>query len=311
MRLAMFLAFLGFAACAAAPKSSYIFKTAGNCAIRADVYRPPGPQVRPAILWIHGGALISGGRANIRARQLQRYLDEGFAVVSIDYRLAPETKLPEILEDVGDAYRWLRSEGPKLAGIDPDRIAVVGHSAGGYLTLTCGYRLNPRPRALVSFYGYGDITGDWYSKPDPFYSSKEPRVSEQDARAAVGREPLSEVTGDAPRFRFYLYCRQNGLWPKEVAGRDPRADPKAFDPWSPVRNVTPRFPPAMLLHGDKDTDVPFEQSELMAREFRRHGVEHELVRIPGGEHGFDGRPDDPAVAQAVDRAIAFLKKHLK
>jgi acetyl esterase/lipase len=174
---------------AAAPpvKTTYTFKTAGGCAIRADVYRPADAAARPVILWIHGGALIFGSRANIRARQLDRYLEAGFAVVSIDYRLAPETKLPEILDDVRDAYRWVRSEGPRLFRIDPDRTAVVGHSAGGYLTLTCGYRLNPPPRALVSFYGYGDITGDWYSKPDPFYSSTEPRVSELEARHPPAR----------------------------------------------------------------------------------------------------------------------------
>lgn len=299
-------------ALAAAPpvKTTYTFKTAG-CAIRADVHRAADETLRPAVLWIHGGALIFGSRSNIRPWQLQRYLDAGFAVVSIDYRLAPETKLPEILDDVRDAYRWVRSEGPSLFHVDPERVAAVGHSAGGYLALTCGYRLRPRPKAVVAFYGYGDITGNWYSKPDPFYSSTQPLVTEREARIILRREPLSEAPSDEPRFRFYLYCRQNGLWPMEVAGRDPATEPKAFLPWSPIHNVTPDFPPTLLLHGDKDTDVPFEQSARMAREFRRHGVEHELVRIPGGEHGFDVRPEDAAAARAFERVITFLRKHLK
>ena len=293
-----------------AEKLAYTYKTAGDCAIQADVYRPDGDAIRPVIFWIHGGALISGHRGNLRADQLSRYLEVGFAIVSVDYRLAPETKLPAILEDLDDAYRWVRTEGPKLFRIDPNRIAVVGHSAGGYLTLTAGYRFRPRPRALVSFYGYGDIIGDWYSKPDPFYS-KQPAISKEEAYAAVGKGVISNASGPNQRGRFYLFCRQQGLWPQEVAGRDPFKEPKAFDPFCPTRNVTADYPPTLLLHGDQDTDVPFAQSEQMAVELKRHGVEHELIRIPGGGHGFDSRmAKDPQVAEVFERLIVFLKKKL-
>jgi len=197
-------------------KTSYTYKTVSGCTIQADVYRPNDSKITPVVLWIHGGALIFGRRDNIKTRHLERYLDTGFTVVSIDYRLAPETKLPEILNDVQDAYEWIRRKGPELFRIDPDRIAVVGHSAGGYLTLTSGYRLRPRPRALVSFYGYGDITGAWYSRPDPFYL-KEPVVTAEKAHQAVGQKVLSESSKEDQRWLFYLYCRQQGLWPKEVA----------------------------------------------------------------------------------------------
>jgi acetyl esterase/lipase len=122
-------------------KATHIFKRVEGCDIRADVYRSGDRVVRPVVLWIHGGALIFGSRENIRTAQLQRYIDAGYAVVSIDYRLAPETKLPEILDDVTDAYAWVRTKGPGLFQLDPDRIAVVGHSAGGYLTLTCCLRI--------------------------------------------------------------------------------------------------------------------------------------------------------------------------
>ncbi|MEK7406366.1 MAG: alpha/beta hydrolase [Acidobacteriota bacterium] len=296
-------------ACGQVPAETYTYKTARSCTLQADVHRLPGETPRPAILWLHGGALIFGHRGNLGAEQRQRYLREGFTVVSIDYRLAPETKLAGILEDLDDAWRWLRAQGPRLFRIDPDRIAVVGHSAGGYLTLTCGHRLRPRPAALVSFYGYGDIAGDWYSRPDPFYS-RQPAVSKEEAWQTVGREPLSGTPAPNQRFRFYLYCRQQGIWPNEVAGHDPRSEPRAFDPLCPVRNVTAAWPPTLLLHGDQDTDVPFEQSEQMAREFKRHGVEHELIRIPGGPHGFDRKLSDPVVAEAFERVIRFLKERL-
>jgi acetyl esterase/lipase len=290
-------------------KSTYTYKVVDGHSIKADVYRPPDNRVRPVILWIHGGALIFGDRTKIRNAQLGRYLQEGFIVVSMDYRLAPETKLPGIIEDLQDAYRWVRTQGPLYFRANPERIAVVGHSAGGYLTLASGYHCQPPPRALVSFYGYGDITGAWYSRPDPFYS-KEPAVTLEQARQAVGTTNISEGE-EEQRWPFYLYCRQQGLWPKEVGGWDPDTEPRKFDSYSPLRNVTREFPPTLLLHGDQDTDVPFEQSELMAAELKRHRVKHRLIRIPGGEHGFDGNPDDLQAAKAFSEVIAFLKRRLR
>jgi acetyl esterase/lipase len=81
-------------------------------------------------------------------------------VVAIDYRLAPEAKLPAIVDDLRDAAAWIREQGPARFGIASERLAVAGHAAGGYLTLLSGHAVEPRPRALVSFYGYGDIAGD-------------------------------------------------------------------------------------------------------------------------------------------------------
>src|SRR5438046_1232212 len=68
------------------------YKVVGNCTLSADVYRSPDNRVRPLIFWIHGGALIGGYRRDINREQLQRYIDAGFVVMSIDYRLSPETK---------------------------------------------------------------------------------------------------------------------------------------------------------------------------------------------------------------------------
>jgi acetyl esterase/lipase len=291
-------------------KTTYVYKNAGGHEIKLDAVRPPDDRVRPVILYIHGGALIFGSRGGINAEQLSRYIRAGFAVVSIDYRLAPETKLPEILEDVRDAHQWLRANGRKLLHVDADRLAVVGHSAGGYLTLMTGILFKPRPKALVSYYGYGDIAGEWYSRPDPFYSSQ-PAVPEAEARAAVGTAPVSEPPQSSRRPRFYLYCRQHGLWPKEVTGRDPDAEPRAFDPWCSVRNVTRQYPPTMLLHGDADTDVPYRQSVMMAEELKRHGVEHQLITIPGGPHGFDRAMDKPEISAIFDQAVQFIARRLK
>jgi acetyl esterase/lipase len=290
-------------------KQTHTYKVAGDCAIKADVYRAQDEAVRPVVIWVHGGALIMGHREGIDRVLRDQLVKAGYAVVSIDYRLAPETKLPAILEDLQDACRWVRQKGPELFHAAPDRIAVMGASAGGYLTLATGYRVEPRPRALVSFWGYGDIAGPWYSRPDPFYRQR-PLVAKDEAYRAVGSSVLSESSGKNERSRFYLYCRQQGLWPKEVAGLDPDREPRAFDPFCPLRNVSAKYPPTLLIHGTKDTDVPYEQSVLMARELARQRVEHELVTITDGPHGFGG-VDAAVVAKTHERVLTFLNKHLR
>ncbi len=287
---------------------THTYKVVGDCEIKADLHRLDDSLLRPVIVWIHGGALMSGQRSNLSPRQRESYVGAGYVVASMDYRLAPETKLDGIVEDLQDAFTWLREEGPDLFGIDGARVGVVGHSAGGYLTLMSGFRVEPRPNALVSFYGYGDIAGPWYSRPDPFYSRLTP-VPKEEAYAAVGSKVISEPLASQNRGRFYLYCRQQGLWPREVAGHDPDAEPEAFDPLCPDRNVSKDYPPTLLLHGDQDTDVPYQLSVTMGERLAAAGVEHELITIPGGGHGFDGS-DAPIVADAFERVLAFLNSHL-
>ena len=296
-------------------QKTYTYKVVDGHEVHADVYRYPGEDVRPLIMWIHGGALIVGTRKGLRTEQLERYLEAGYVVVSIDYRLAPETKLAAIITDLEDAFAWIRSEGPDLFLIDPDRIAVVGHSAGGYLTLMSGFRLGPRPRALVSFYGYGDITGTWYARPDSFYNQM-PTISRDLALEYVGESAVSspppEPSWPNGRAKFYLYCRQQGLWPKEVSGHDPDKELAWFSDFEPLRNVTSSYPPTILLHGEKDTDVPFEQSVLMAKALKSSGVDHQFIRYPDWGHGFDGAGmENRDVREAFDRVLKFLEKHVK
>jgi acetyl esterase/lipase len=248
-----------------------------------------------------------GDRGGIDRKLLDELTKAGFVVVSIDYRLAPESKLAAILDDVKDAFAWVRAEGPKAMGARTDRIAVLGGSAGGYLTLASGYLIDPPAAALVSFWGYGDIAGDWYSRPDAFYRGQ-PLVTEREARAAVGTTELSEPASGNQRSRFYLYCRQNGLWPLEVTGHDPQTDPRAFDALCPLRNVSSKYPPTLLVHGTDDTDVPHEQSVLMNRELARRGVFHEFISVPGAGHGLRGL-DAARVAEIYERVITHLRRY--
>ena len=267
--------------------------------LQADVHQLPGDTVRPVIIFIHGGALMMGDRKMTPrpGSLLTALLDAGYVVVSIDYRLSPTVKLPAILEDLRDAYDWVRKSGPSLFKIDPDQIFVMGQSAGGYLTQMTGFCVQPRPRALVSFWGYGDIAGEWYSRPDTFYRQQPLVTKEESERPGSGK--------------LYLYCRQQGLWPKVLTGHDPDTEPRAFDPFCPVRNVTKDYPPTLLIHGTKDTDVPYSLSVQMDKELTAKGVEHQFITIPDGGHGFRRKVDDEIAARTYRQMVEFLERYRK
>jgi acetyl esterase/lipase len=295
-------------------EGTYTYLTDGDCELQADVYSPPGGATTPAILWIHPGGMITGGRDWLDSNQLAMYLEAGYTVVAIDHRLAPEYRLETIVADVEAAYAWLVAEGPALFKIDPDRVAVVGHSAGGYLSLLMGYRAAPPPKALVAFYGYGDLTGDWAAQPSASYNQGE-QITREDAERAVRRSrkscvPMgSELEG---RFDYYVYARQQGTWPLEISGHDPVAEAAWFSAYEPVQNATSGYPPTMLLHGRADTDVPFSAAKRMAAVLEEQGVAYEFVSRAGWKHVFDqmeaGSPD---VQAALRQVLAFLDEHVK
>ncbi len=289
---------------------AYTYKQVGDLEIKADVYRADDEVVRPVVVWIHGGALIMGGRSGIDARVKKMFLEAGYALVSIDYRLAPETRLPAILEDIEDAFRWIREKGPELFHIDASKIAVLGGSAGGYLTLAAGYRVKPRPTVLVAFWGYGDLIGDWYSQPSPHPRHQSPKMTEEQARWQVSGPAIANAKdrqGDGGA--FYQFCRQRGIWPQEVSGWDPHTEAQKYYPYMPVKNVTSQYPPTLLIHGTKDTDVPYEQSVLMADQFRTFGVDHALITIAGGEHGLAGG-DPKEIDRAYEQAFRFVHQRM-
>jgi len=292
-------------------KTTHTYKTVGEVKIHADVYHSKDSTMRPVVVWIHGGALITGNKNAVPKNLLDLCRMEGYALISIDYRLAPEVKLPEIIADVEDCFAWIRKEGPKLH-IDPERMVITGGSAGGYLTLTMGARLKHKPRALVAYWGYGDVDGEWYTKPSEHYRKTVPLIAKDEAYKALRKTPL---TGSEPGFdgkargQLYLYFRQNGLWTKEVTGFDPTEKSK-LDPYCPVRNVTKDYPPTMLVHGTEDTDVPYELSANMAKEFEKHRVQFEFVTVKGAGHGLSGGVKKD-VAAAHDMALEFIRTHLK
>ena len=294
-------------------KKSYVVKEAGDVKLEVDVHRDASLEPRPVLVWIHGGALIMGSRSHVPGDLLQLCKEGKFALVSIDYRLAPQAKLPDIIQDVQDAFRWIRGKGAEEARLDPKRLVVAGGSAGGYLTLMTGICVEPRPTALVAYWGYGDVDGEWYTKPSEFYRRSKPLYDRDETVKALSPrvvvEPPDKAQGEA-RSRYYYYLRQNGLWTREVSGLDPEKEPSKLDRYCPVRSVTPSYPPVMLIHGTEDTDVPYDLSAAMAKELGKHKVAHELVTVPGSGHGLSGG-DRKLVEEAKEKARAFIREKLK
>jgi len=287
-------------------KETRVYKVKDGIEIHADLYLPDATRHPSVLIWIHGGALVMGSRGYVPANLLELCQATGSALASIDYRLAPQAKLPAIIEDLKDAVQWTRET------FRPWKLVVAGESAGGYLAMMTGTFPAPRPDALVSYYGYGDVDGGWYTLPSDHYQRLFATITKEEAVSGMGNRVVTGAA-DGPaqqgRERYYHYLRQKGLWTREVTGIDPAAEPRALDPFCPVRNVDPDYPPILMVHGANDKDVPFEKSSDMARELARNGVAHELLSVPGAGHGLED--GDPALVERVHaQALAFIRKHI-
>lgn len=290
-------------------KTTHVYKRVGDLKIEADVYRHDDEAIRPVLVWLHGGALIMGHRRDVPKQLETLCRQSGLVLVSLDYRLAPETQLAEIIEDLQAGLGWIRQEGPERFHADPSRMVVAGASAGGYLALMSGIGPEP-PVAIVSYWGFGDVDGEWTTTPNASYSRGK-LISKEAAWAGVSGAPVtsSDKQTGVGRSTFFVYLKQTGRWVQAVSGFDPNRDREKLTPFCPIRNLTKSYPPTLFLHGSNDHDVPVEQSESMNQALKELGVGHELIRIEGGGHGLWGGDRD-LIEQAFARSVAFIQEQL-
>ena len=240
----------------------------------------PAPTARPApvVVQVHGGGWERGERfvdlaqSTVAAQLVAR----GMVVASVDYRLAPESPWPDQIIDVKCAVRFLRANALEL-GIDPNRIAAWGSSAGGQLVSLLGVNGTP---AEWDTGAYGDVSSRVDAVVDEF-----------------GPADLS-----APGWGAYV----TKIF-RTVFGTASGSSPVLRDA-SPITYVAPGDPPFLILQGTADHIVPAAQSEDLARRLEADHVPTELDLVAGGAHGLDTPGEDPSPGQIDARIVSFLSE---
>lgn len=281
--------------------TTYTYKQVNDLKINADLYQTDKKHA-PLIIYIHGGGLIWGTQKDINQEQVKLFNEHGYHVLSIAYRLAPETKLPEIITDIEHALEWAMNDLTEHLAYNREKIIVMGNSAGGYLSLMTG-SFKQKPQAIVSFYGYGNILGDWYLTPSEFFN-KMPQVNRTLAFQLIRNQEIAEAP-ITTRYAIYLYCRQQGVWTDFVA--DPLTTSTSdLQQYCPAEIADSTYPPTLLLHGDADEDVPYSESVQMHEVLKKQNVKTKLITIPDGKHQFDEAMDDPIVNDALQQVLQFI-----
>ncbi|MFT5466524.1 MAG: acetyl esterase/lipase [Verrucomicrobiales bacterium] len=309
-----FLLLSGLAVADDPKPETFVFKEVEGIEIKADVYLPAAADdvtKRPTLIWFHGGALMLNSRAGVPPQLIELSRKQGYALVSFDYRLAPETLLPEIIADVNDALKWVHEKGPELFQADPENVIVGGASAGGYLSLMTGIQEERIPKAIVSYWGFGDILGDWTTQPNPGFGKGEAPTKEE-AYAGIGDKPITSTGKEdfAARGKLFYYMKRFGKWTEIVSGVDPLKEPEKLEAFCPVRKATETFPPLLLLHGTKDPDVDYGQSVQMRDVIRDLDGSVELITVEGGGHGLWGG-DKAEIEAAFARSLEFIQEQFE
>ena len=246
---------------------------------KLDLYLPKEGEDLPLIINIHGGAFRMGGKEDGVPVE---YLALGYAVASINYRLSGDALWPAQIEDCKAAVRWLRANAAKY-GLDPDRFAAWGASAGGHLAAMLGtsagvkelevgenLSVSSRVQAVVDYFG-----------PTDFLQMDEHRLPNGQVHNGAD-SPESQLVGGALQENKDKVARAN-----------------------PITYVTGDDPPFLICHGDSDPLVPHHQSVLLEGALRLAGVPVTFYTVKGAGHGRFNDPEVPELTRG------FLAKHLK
>ncbi|MCB9874582.1 MAG: alpha/beta hydrolase fold domain-containing protein [Planctomycetaceae bacterium] len=236
--------------------------------LRLDVYAPKEPvEARPLIVWIHGGGWKNGSKDQCPAL---RFLERGFVVASVDYRLSDVAIYPAQIQDCKSAIRWLRANAKQFS-IDPKRIGVWGSSAGGHLVALLG--TSGGDEYLEGTHGNPEQSSSVQAVCDFFGPTD---FLQMDAHAL----PIAPFKHDAPGSPEAL-----------VIGGPIQENKEKVAKANPVTYVTADDPPFLIVHGDNDPLVPLHQSQLLFEALRHVKVDVKLHVVEGGSHGFGRAPE--------------------
>lgn len=256
---------MGFAAEKRTPtQDGIVYGVADGQQLTMDYYAPKGKGPHPIAIIIHGGGYHGGTSKNGDEAYCADFLaPAGYAVFSVNYRLAPKYPYPYMVLDVQRAVRFIRYNAKKWDA-DPNRIALVGGSAGGFLSNMVG---------LKNDGGIPDA-----KDPVDRESAKAQAVVSLYAQSSFQYVPLN---ADVHRF-LDPYIAKVGY--KE-----------AIREASPITYVSKEDPPFLEILGDKDQYIPFSEATNLKKALNKVGVRCDIIKIPGGMHGTDGWSKLPGV----------------
>ena len=228
----------------------HIYAVVDNEELRLDLYRPPHAEGSlPIVIMIHGGGWTEGDKRDLP--DLNEYLaSRGYVVASVAYRLAPRWTFPAAQDDVAAAIQYVK-DLEHTHSLDPNRIALVGRSAGGQIALLSAYTTeDPSIRGVVSFYGPFALRWGYVNPARP---------------GVVDSSGLLET---------YL-------------GGPPSTHGAQFDAAEPARFVTSSTPPTLFIQGLRDEHVSPFHAEFVSARLLEAGIPHHVVQMPWATHGCD------------------------
>lgn len=244
----------------------------GDTDLKLDLYSPTGLTAPvPGLILIHGGGWRSGHRQDYKF-YTTRFAAHGYVAATVTYRLKEAGYFPNCVEDVKCAVRWMRENAERIH-VDPDRIAVMGGSAGGHLAMMAGFSSD-----VPEFEGSGGHAG----------------VSSA-VQAVIDIYGPTDFTSGPNRNHRLVTGFLQGTY-EEL--------PDKFQKASPITYVDPSDPPTLIIHGTIDSLVPVRQSDLLAKKFQELGMDYWYDRMDGWPHAMDiANPVNRRVEQDV---VAFL-----
>ena len=241
-------------------------------ALTMDVFQPGEGNGVGILFMISGGWNSKWVPPRQAVSMFEPLLVKGFTVFAVRHGSSPKFLVPEIVEDVRRSVRFVRLRAERF-GIDPNRLGVCGASAGGHLALM-----------LATTADEGD-------------AKARDEISRTSSRVAA-------VVAFFPPTDLRPLVKADSPYPAQFPAL--KFDPNEADAVSPLLHVTADDPPALLIHGDKDTLVPILHSEKMSEALKDKDVACELLVIEGAGHGFRGED----AKRSADAWVAWFEKHL-
>ena len=254
-------------------KTDIEFAKAGEVSLTLDAFTPEGDGPFPTAILVHGGGFTKGDKTSFIKPLFEPLSKAGFTWFTINYRLAPQHQWPACIEDVESAIRWVRAHAKEYK-VDPNRIALIGESAGGHLVSMAGVRAkgDTALAAVVPFYAPHDL------------------AMQAEKRKTVG-EGLAGLFG--------------------ISQELTEANLKVLRDASPSNLLHAGMPPYLQIHGNNDDKVPYEQSPKFEAKMKALGNSCETITIPGGGHGMGGWAKLPNAPDYAQEMITWLRKTMK